>query len=116
MVGYSYGAVALEGAAGTGGARVQDVVFVGGWTNNSTITVSRFGGANVWYGVHARTDRIADVRGIDGGRFFPTGGATGHDDYFLSRSESLANIVSIAQSRYRDVTCHGGGDACRQGF
>ena len=117
MVGYSYGAVALEGAAGTGGARVHDVVFAGGWTNNSTITAGQFGGANVWYGVHSRTDKIADVRRVEGGgRFFSTGGATGHGGYDQVGSESLRNIAHIASGQYGDVTCHGGGDHCRRGL
>ena len=107
MVGYSYGAVALEGVAGAGGARVHDVVFAGGWTNLSQVDASDFGGANVWYGIHERTDHIADVRRINGGRFFSTDGATGHGGY--DRGESLRNIVRIAEGRYGDVTCHGGG-------
>jgi hypothetical protein len=116
MVGYSYGAVALEGAAGTGGARVQDMVFVGGWTNGSPVWANGMGGANVWYGVHGRTDHIADVRHINGGRFFSTGGATGHDGYDQVGSESLRNIAHIASGQYGDVTCHGGGDHCRRGL
>jgi Alpha/beta hydrolase len=119
LIGHSYGSVVAGRAAAT--ARADDIVLLGSPGVDVATAADLHTAATVWAAT-ADSDPIRFVpsvrlaglgHGADptaasfGARRFATGGISGHDDYYLPGSTSLANLARIVAGRPDLVTDDG---------